>query len=598
MSQRYIEFVVDSTFNRGHFIPEERLAGYVTANINKVMYMSYYSYDKTMLDHVKQMSSVAGFRGTRHHHKTIIDIDGESSDLKTVTNVAYEIVEYLTLYHEIKENNIQVWFSGGKGYHIHMPNVFGFESSNHLQEDVSSTFKSFFIRWDGFVDTAPTSSTGLIRAPYSLHKSGLHKVPISHKELLELNEMIDPEDAIAQLAGDDFISQRVLYPFSDEDNNILADEVIIGEIKTNWHQMNDYDNPSSVVTCMQKLALRGPLGGRRHKDALRLISSWRRHGILASLSRVMLLKWLDIPDNTKEASEFTKLVENVYDKQYSYGCKDEVMSEYCDSKCIFYKNKDFVLEVNNADTMSQNLLDYIEKVDYQGINILSLYGLDGIYKFVPGEVMVVTGDTGAGKSAFVQDLLCRVRQKTLYLNLEMHESLLYRRFLQNTMNKSKEEIIEMVREGQLLNDQLDFIDILSQSPEISTLSRLVSQKDYRFVVVDTSDGVRAEKAGNNEFVKLGLIVEAFRELAQNKDIQIILIHHLKKRDVPTNPIDLNDLSGNRANVTKMDHVFALEGVDTDKRLRSLKNRDEGQLIINLKFDYNVFRFQRSSTRIT
>ena len=48
----------------------------------------------------------------------------------------------------------------------------------------------------------------------------------------------------------------------------------------------------------------------------------------------------------------------------------------------------------------------------------------------------------------------------------------------------------------------------------------------------------------------------------------------------------------------MDHVFALEGADTDKRLRSLKNRDEGQLIINLKFDYNVFRFQRSSTRIT
>jgi predicted ATP-dependent serine protease len=267
-----------------------------------------------------------------------------------------------------------------------------------------------------------------------------------------------------------------------------------------------------------------------------------------------------------------------------------VMTEFCDSNCIFYKNKDFVLEVNDSDSMKKNLIDYLEKVEYSGINIPQLYGHNDNYKFVPGEIMVVTGDTGAGKSAFVQDMLCKIKQKSLYLNLEMHESLVYRRFLQNIYNKSKDDILDMVRQGQLFADDLSFIDMLSQSPEVTTISRLVSQKDYKFVIVDTSDGIQVDKAGNNEYVKLGMIVETFRELAQNKDIQVILIHHLKKRDDVNAPIELNDLSGNRANVTKMDHVFALEGPGTSKTLRSLKNRDQGQLNINLNFDYNVFRF--------
>lgn len=41
----------------------------------------------------------------------------------------------------------------------------------------------------------------------------------------------------------------------------------------------------------------------------------------------------------------------------------------------------------------------------------------------------------------------------------------------------------------------------------------------------------------------------------------------------------------------MDHVFALEGTEEYKTLRSLKNRDQEKLNIQLKFNYNVFRFE-------
>lgn len=590
MKNKYLEFVTDSPFNRGNFIPLERLQGYVTANLGKVMYTSYYAYDKSMLDYVKSMNSLSGYRGMRYHHKTIVDIDGESTDLKTITNITIDIVKYLSEYHEIGENNIQVWFSGGKGYHIHMPNVFTFEDSESLSFDAVSTFKSFFSNWSDYVDTMPLSPTGLIRAPYSAHKSNLYKIPISHSTLYDLGVSQDVDGYLHDIAGKNYIEQRVTTPMDNLDDGALSDEIVKGEFKSNWHQLNDYDNPSSVVTCMQKLVLRGPVAGRRHKDILRLVSAWRRHGIIASLSRVMILTWLDIPEGSKEADEFTRIVESVYKGEYSYSCKDEVMTEFCDSNCIFYKNKDFVLEVNNAASMTKNLAEYIDKVDYSGINLMSTYGYIGEYKFVPGEIMVVTGDTGAGKSALVQDMLCKIKQKTLYLNLEMHESLVYRRFLQNIHNKTKEQIIDMVRNGEMFSNDLDFIDMLSQSPEITSMSRLISQKDYKFVVVDTSDGIQVDKAGNNEYVKLGMIVETFRELAQNKDIQVILIHHLKKRDNPRAAIELNDLSGNRANVTKMDHVFALEGDTEYKTLRSLKNRDQGRLNIQLKFDHNVFKF--------
>lgn len=163
----------------------------------------------------------------------------------------------------------------------------------------------------------------------------------------------DVEDYLHAIAGEKYIEQRIEKPMDSRDNDILKEEVIEGEVKQNWHQLNDYDNPSSVVTCMQKLVLRGPVSGRRHKDILRLVSAWRRHGIVASMARVMILTWLDMPDNSPEAKNFTKIVESVYKGEYSYGCKDEVMTEFCDSNCIFYKNKDFVLEVNDANKMTK-----------------------------------------------------------------------------------------------------------------------------------------------------------------------------------------------------------------------------------------------------
>ena len=44
-------------------------------------------------------------------------------------------------------------------------------------------------------------------------------------------------------------------------------------------------------------------------------------------------------------SYIQRTVTNVYENSYSYGCDDSIMHEYCDTKCIFYKRKDFTLEV-------------------------------------------------------------------------------------------------------------------------------------------------------------------------------------------------------------------------------------------------------------
>lgn len=590
---RYIEFIVDEARNRGYFIPVEKLKSFITANMGKVMYHSYYLYDHEVITHMEKYNTLKGFSGPRYPYKIILDIDSEE-DLLKGARAALEIHEYLVDYHEIAENNIQFWFSGGKGFHIHLPNLFGFKGGKALPNTVKATLKQTFSRWEEFVDLMPVSNTGIIRCPWSGHRSGMMKVPLEYDHLQAIaQEVLQPQ----HFADDEHYEDQftaITEPMDEDDNGKLSSLLIFQDASQNHHQLNDMDKPNSVVTCMQKLLLRGPIKGRRHKDSLRLVSNWRRQGIPATFSAMMLIEWLGVNPDSSEAEEFRKIVRDVYQQQYAYSCKDEVMSEYCDSQCIFFKNKDYILEVSDNDSMMNDYKNYLKTISSNGIDIKQAFGFNGEYKILPGEVAVITGDTGMGKSAFIQNLMEKASQKTLYLNMEMHEALLYRRFLQIQYQMSKQEVNYQMEQGTDFSEALSWLHILSTSPDVSDLDRLISQKDYKYVVVDTSDGVQAKEAGNNEYRKLGMIINTLREIAQARNISIILIHHIKKMGEYRNRITLDDLSGNRANVTKMDHVFVLEGKDDKRWLRSLKTRDGEKATIPFVVDFNTFTFKKQN----
>jgi len=590
----YVEIVADDPRNRGQFIPVERLPQFVKAYHHKTLYRSYYMFEESIVNYFKKHGTLRGYEGIHYLDKIIVDIDGDG-DLSKAAGITYEIYQYLTEFCDVSQNNVQVWFSGSKGFHISMTNIFGFEPSAHLHGEVAATFKVFFEKWQDYVDIHPLAMKGLIRCEWSKHnKTGLHKVPLSIQQLLAIaNPKPNSNDDDPAFYADPevYLKQTSVYAnaFDNDDDGLIESAKVTGERTQNYLQEKELDKPSTVVTCMQKLFIRGPIEGSRHQDALRLISSWRRQGVVQSLCRIMLYEWLEL-DPANKHEEWDAMIHQVFSAGYSYGCKDEVMASLCDKDCIFFKNKDYVLDIASVNSIQNNYRDYLDLIHSDHMDIFHDMGFEDHYLLVPGDMAIITGDTGAGKSAMVQNWIDNNQKDTLYVNGEMKEELLYRRFMQIHHGLSKFQVNESIYDGVDLSMDLNHIDILSGNPDINTLEKLISQKNYQVVVIDTTDSIR-DKSNNNDFQKMANIIDTCRRLAQQRNYIVILIHHLKKRNDPTKPITLDDLTGNRSNVTKMDHVLALEGSGTNKRLRSLKVRDGDPFTKDFKIDYSTFKFR-------
>ena len=121
-----------------------------------------------------------------------------------------------------------------------------------------------------------------------------------------------------------------------------------------------------------------------------------------------------------------------------------------DSKCIYYKRKDYALDIKGVDALEDALRTYVTKqLEQNSIKLQDIYGCNP-YQFSPGELVIFSGDTGLGKTAFIQDLIVKAKQQTLFLSLEMNEQLIFRRFVQIATNKSKEWVLNNTRLIQTL----------------------------------------------------------------------------------------------------------------------------------------------------
>ena len=125
-----------------------------------------------------------------------------------------------------------------------------------------------------------------------------------------------------------------------------------------------------------------------------------------------------------ELDEINRTVQNIYDNQYIYGCDDSILMEYCDPKCIHFKRKDYVLDIRDVSSLEDTFKEYITNdLTTRSVNMQDIFDGAPDYAFRPGELIIFSGDTGMGKTAFVQNIVAKAKKDTLFLSLEMNEIL-------------------------------------------------------------------------------------------------------------------------------------------------------------------------------
>ena len=585
----YVEIAVGSPRNRGIMVLKSDLHKYIPMD-GTALYRSVYFYNEEAKQLADSKGTLKGYHGERGIDNVLIDIDRkDNSDEYTLKRLRSTLAHLNIL--EVLDESIQCYFSG-TGYHIVITNrVFNFQSSDSLPYQVKQTMSSLFEH----IDTSIYMRSGIYRVAHTKNpKTGLYKIPIT---LSQANNCTVKE--IHSLASDPLFE----YPYSVLDGDCELEGYICIETPK-IAEFGKVTEPTKIVPCVQTMLRNGPMEGSRHNTVLRIASHFKRHGIPSEFAKVGLLHWNNNILNEKQIIEKT---ESVYNGNYNYGCQDVLMKKYCQTKCIYFRNKDYHIHVKDSDELQKEFAERIE-TNFKGrtIPLAKMFGLTEYdTQIYPGELVTIFGPTGSNKTTLAQNLALGVDFKndrintkwqipTLFLSLELSAWYMHRRHLQIVSGSSKEEVNNHYKDiyGRYA-DKLRHLQIQTVSPTLSSIQEKIKELTPSVVIVDYIDLVETPRDIKGEYEQIKFVSHSLASLAVNLDVIIIKISQVSREYSRNEVLDLYAGKGSGAIENASRKVIGLNGqANTNvKHINMYKNTD-GEL-----FDVEVewresFRLRR------
>ena len=603
----YVEYAIGTVSNRFNLCKVNEFFNVIKNNPNQEVYRSMFLYTKDIHDHLKETNSTGSYNGIQAVDKLYLDIDlaGEKRGDETIKTVQKVIKHIKSM--SIPEDYIQLWFSG-RGFHIHLPDVYGFNPSKTVAQSVKATMERDFGKYiDSIYDKAR-----LIRAGYSLNqKSKCYKLPLPLRTIDEWNY-----NEIKDFAKDlqtSYKAKKLPVGVSESFKDLIPVDI---SKKINKHKATTFNRSKSkttnFITCAQHMINAGYVHGKRHDFLLRIASIWMRHyGHDKTSVQSLARTWNNNLDKPLPSEEVTHVLNGVFDKNgYAYGCDDTILNEYCDSKCVKYqyKNLEEKLEVSDINDISKIMSEYYN-TDFtdKSFDLKSVFPfMANSYVFRCGDLAILQGDTKLGKTAFWQYVVSNLNLKTLFLSLEVQTHLMGRRFMQIVMNESKDEIINYYHTNNTAKideatEKLEHIKVVDSStiPDLSQYGKMIDEHDVKIIVIDTLDRVVArDSKRSDELGKQIHIINALKDLAVEKDIIVLGVNHISKgahyRQKEGERLDVYSAKGASDLAQKCDKLISFEGSqdNTRRTVSATVSRDEGSFEITTTFDWKTFTFRK------
>ncbi len=566
----YIEIAQGTPRHRNVLIEKGDLANYIQPETP--LYRSVYLYDEAAKAIIAEAGTVSQYYGERYIDKIIIDIDkGDNSNEETLRRalVCVHTLEDAGLH---PASSIQPYFSG-TGYHLIILNeVFNFAPSENLAYTVKQTMTKLLPGIDDMVYIR----TAIYRVAHTVNKkTGLYKIPLSMKELMHKK----PEE-IMELAK----TPRLEFPYQELVGDGELEEYIITE-SPKFKEFSKTVENNKVVPCIQKMLTLGPQSGCRNNTVMRVASHFRRNGIPSEYTKVAMLHW---NDNSLDESIVIDKVEKTYNRGYQYGCNDELMVKHCQTKCIYFKHKDYTIDVKSASDLQSEFHERMT-TNFSGriINLGEMFNLpkEIDVTIYPGELVTIFGPTGSSKTTFAQNIALGVdfannciRQEwqipTLFLSLELSAWYMHRRHLQIVSGLTKDEVTENYQAVYKAHkDKLSHLVIQTIAPTLEQIQSKIRTLQPAVVIVDYIDLVETNRRGEYEQIKY--ISHTLSNMAVNMDVIIIQISQVAREYSRNEVLDLYAGKGSGAIENASRKVIGLNGQasSTLKKVRLYKNTD-------------------------
>tara|TARA_R100000664_G_scaffold1672_5_gene4411 strand:- start:13454 stop:15262 length:1809 start_codon:yes stop_codon:yes gene_type:complete len=587
-SEQFVEIASGHITNRGRADKISNLPNLIGKQNDKhELYHSWYGFDKDLDRHLDGVNRIGTYKGVYYVNQIILDLDlknlSEKELLETVRFfVKTELIEDLG----IKENHIQVWYSG-TGFHVVLPDLFGFTPSVSLPLSVKSTLMDVFPDCDKIYDGAR-----LIRAPYSYNKkSGLYKTPISLQELFAstMDDIKRKASTIPDEINLTYFQFHKTEPYLRKYLKLYTAKMLE---KTSVKRSTFDIDPTTVVTCMQSVLSKPPVHGERNESMMRLAAWLRRSGVPYNVVQDTLEKW---SGNHEEAKTTT---DSEFEKGYNYWCNDHIMHKYCDPKCIHYKRKDYSMAVENMKTLAEKYKKFLSTgISKSAFNFKDLYDWNLDYWVMPGELVILLGDTGMGKSTYLSNLAVMLKShKILYVSMENTWHLTYKRFTQIAQQYTQKETNRYHNELDDLTNlysSFDHINAVHIRPEINKLQEEVAKTNPDILMIDPTNKIHVKNI-HNEFDRMNEIITKLKDIAVNQECVVIAVHHVNKESAKTGVVDINSAKGSSTVIQEADKVWTINGtrVYGTRTLDSGKNRDGKGIRLNFEFDKERMIFKQ------
>jgi len=594
----YAEIAIGSPSARGTLVSEhDYMATLYELKAGIQMYRSVFLYDEDAVKFINKSGSIKNFVGKRYIDEVPIDIDkGQQTDEYTLQQAQFVLFELLEL--GLKEENFQIYFSG-TGYHINISGeCFNIEPSSDLPFILKQTMKDLI---DYKIDLSIYTKSAIIRSPYSFNtKSNLYKVPLSMTEL----NTFSVQEIHLKANFNMNVTQKLLGGLIGDGSLEKYVKKEVPEVRS----MQSVQEPRNVVPCVQTMYRKGPTQGNRNNTVLRMASHFRRHGIPSDATKASLLHW---NNNQLNPQIIIDKVEATYNHGYQYGCKDSIMSEYCDPKCVYYKHKDYLVDVHTREQLQAQLEERLS-TDYTGksIDLAKMFGLkDKDCIIYPGELVTIFGPTGSNKTTLAQNIVLGYdfqqdiintdwQLPTLFLSLELSGHYMHRRNLQIVSGLGKEAVNDDVHQiGEDYADQLSHLTIQTIATQPEAIAKKIKEMQPTVVVIDYIDLLECPAHLRGEYEQVRYISHYLSNLAVNMDIIIIQISQVS-RDYSRNEIlDIYAGKGSGAIENASRKVIGINGRqdNTAKEVSLFKNSD-GDLF-NVKLNWTPsFRLPKEANQ--
>lgn len=430
-----------SKYDFGKLIPESK--AYELIDSESDYYLSTYYYNDQHLDYFNKNGSVKGIRDVTTN-KIWFDLDSKDNPEKA----RFETLEIISRLRKagVKDKNIQVYFSGNKGY-----NVIVELNRNLTPDQVQSIVVNKFGKNLETLDLSLYDANQLLRVPGTKHEaSGLYKIPLKiedveslttpeiKKKASSLDNVDEDFEWDIETVSDDFIPPPV------EAKPVVATPA--PERPKHW---KDY----------KWSLMQGDFNiGERHHAMMVLAATCRGLGYDEKLTEAMLLsadqKHCEKTGDKPVEDLQTNIIPSVFSTGWQGGQyspeSDPWLKKYCErmgfdttKKSNHYQSVDEIFGIfkDYADNFEKNIVK------------TGIKGLDENVMFLTSTHNGVLGQPGAGKTSLMLQWLenCSMNDiPAVFYSLDMGAPIIYGKLFQKELGCDFKSAMRIMKDNPKL----------------------------------------------------------------------------------------------------------------------------------------------------